>query len=41
MKTLKAKVGNFFKKESNVIGVVIYGSYAKGKQTITSDSLQY
>ncbi len=37
MKAIKVKLANFFKKESNVIGAFIYGSYAKGKQTNTSD----
>ncbi|MGR3310332.1 MAG: type VII toxin-antitoxin system MntA family adenylyltransferase antitoxin [Candidatus Brocadiales bacterium] len=37
MKTLKAKLVSFFKKEPGVIGVLIYGSYVKGKQTNTSD----
>ena len=37
MKAIKVKLANFFKKESNAIGVFIYGSYAKGKQTSVSD----
>lgn len=37
MKTFEAKLVNFFKKEPSVIGVLIYGSYAKGKQTSVSD----
>ena len=37
MKILKAKLVNFFKKEPNVVGVLIYGSYARGKQNSASD----